>query len=279
MSDEQVQFAVPPGIVVVTTHGSIQSETAFSLMEMRSHTEAQGVRNINYVQQPGALVDKVRNDAARNLLKSPGQWLFFLDGDMVVEPDTLHRLLATAFHTHPHFDAVGCYTNLRGGLGLPTIDTGTGTWEPWFPGSGVVECMRTGAACLLIKRHVFERIPDPWFALRVPMRPMDALVETDNFCRTIFDGRNPFRGLPGNPWEQAEDAAARDPSTTQPWVPGEVGEDSSFCDRLTHAGLRLGVNTDIVVKHLTRITQDWTYLKEKLDQRDRERRWLSGMES
>jgi hypothetical protein len=273
------QFSVPPGLVVVTSHGSIVTDTAFALMAMRSYTEQQGLVNIQYAQQPGALVDKVRNDAARTLLKSQAQWLFFLDGDMAVEPTTLHALLATAFHTHPHFDVVGCYTNLRGGLGLPTIDTGTGTWEKWYPGSGVVEVMRTGAACVLIKRHVFERVPDPWFALRVPMRPLDALTETDTFCRTIFDGRNPFRGLPGNPWEQAEDAAARDPSAQTPWVPAEVGEDSSFCDRVTHAGLRIAVNTDIVVTHLTRIAQDWTYLRDKLEQRDKEHRWLSGMES
>ena len=88
----------------------------------------------------------------------------------------------------PHVDVLGAYCPLRGSLALPTIDTGTGTWESWYPGSGVIEAMRTGAAFLLCKRHVFEKLQDPWFRMRVPARPIDFMAEVDNWARMKFDG-------------------------------------------------------------------------------------------
>ena len=63
MTTQTIQ--IPSGMIICTTYGSIRSETAWSLMEARSYTEAQGVTNITYTQQPGTLVDKVRNDAMR----------------------------------------------------------------------------------------------------------------------------------------------------------------------------------------------------------------------
>lgn len=274
MTDATIQ--IPPGVVACTSWGSVVSETAFALLESRSFNEKQGLTNISYNLVAGALVDKARNDAVRQFLASPAQWIMFLDMDMLWEPQALFDLLVTAYGSHPHLDVVGGYCNLRGGTGLPTMDTGTGTWESWFPGQGVVNVMRTGAAFLLAKRHVFERIPDPWFALRVPMRPLDAAAEVDNFCHTIFDGENPFRRLPGNPWERMLDAMVRHPSNQSPWVAGEVGEDSSFCDRVKAAGMLIGVQTDIVVRHLVRSPQGPDFHKEAMDKRDREVRLLTG---
>ena len=265
-------FSVPQGIVGITTYGVIQTETAFWLAEARSHAESLGLKNIQYHQIHGTLVDKARNELMRRMLAGDAQWVLMLDGDMVGGNDVIARLLETAFGTHRHFDCVGAYCTLRGGVHLPTIDTGTGTWESHYPGTGPMEVMRTGGACLLIKRHVIERIPDPWFALRVPMKPLDAIAETDNFCRTIFDGRNPFRGLPNGLWEQMEQCAQQHPSNRQPWVPGEVGEDSSFCDRVTHAGFRIAVDTNIVVQHLVKIVHGPDdHRKAMLAQQEQER--------
>jgi len=256
---EQQQVAIPPGLVVCTTYGSIRHEFAQSLLELRSASEKNGLSNVAYAFLPGTLVEKARNEAVRQMLRSGAGWLLLIDGDMQFQPDSLHRLLATAYGEMPHADAIGAYCPLRGDLALPTIDSGTGTWESWFPGSGVLEVMRTGAAFLLVKRHVFEGLKDPWFRMRVPFdRWVAVMAEVDNFARTRFDGRNPFRGLPGAEWEKLEKAAQEDPSAVQEqFVPVEVGEDSGFCDRARNAGFRIFVHTDVVCGHVDTKIVSW----------------------
>jgi hypothetical protein len=205
------------------------------------------------------------------------QWLLFLDGDMTFPPDTLMRLVQTAYGEIPHADAVGAYCPLRGELALPTIDSGTGTWESWFPGSGTVEVMRTGAACILTKRHVYEALKDPWYAVRVPARPIDFMAEVDNFARIKFDGVNPFRGLPNREWERLEQCAEQDPATAGNFVPGEVGEDSGFCDRARNAGFRLFVNTDVITGHLETKTTTWQTHKEAVEKLEKQQRSFAGV--
>lgn len=271
---------IPPGHFVVTTYGSIRGETAQCLMETRSHSEKQGLVNVQWLMIPGTLVEKARNDAVRNMLRDPNAgWLMFADGDMTWQPDALLRILGTAYGELPHADVVGGYCNLRGDLALPTIDSGTGTWESWFPGSGTVEVMRTGAAFVLVKRRVFEGLKDPWYRVRVPARPIDFMAEVDNFARMKFDGANPFRGLLGREWERLEQCAMEDPSTTGDFVPGEVGEDSGFCDRARNAGFRIFVNTDIVTGHVDTKVTDWTQHKKAFGEMEKNQRLVAGCTS
>src|SRR5689334_9845883 len=141
------QLAIPSGVVCCTTYGPIRHETALAMSEMRSHSERNGLINIKWVTVNGILVEKTRNDAVRLLLSDPGlQWLMFVDGDCVMSPDALLNMVRIAYGEMPYVDVLGGYANLRGEPALPTIDTGTGTWESHFPGEGTIEVMRTGAA-------------------------------------------------------------------------------------------------------------------------------------
>lgn len=272
-----VTFQCPNGHVVVTTHGTIQADTHRCLSEMRSFTEKQGLRDLRWVLMPGSLVDKARNDACRGMLSDPGaQWLLFIDADMTFPQDALIKLLTTAYQSHPWADVVGGYCNLRGDQAIPTMDTGTGTWESHYPNAGVIEVIRTGAAFLLVKRHVCERIPQPWFALRVPMRPIDAFAEIDNFARIKMDGTNPLRDNPA--WVVLERIASQDPSSVPgQFQPAEVGEDSGFCDRVRHAGMRIVVNTDVVTGHLGQTTFNWETHREAMEKRKLDQRHLVGL--
>ncbi len=164
---------------------------------------------------------------------------------------------------------------LRGGA-VPTIDTGTGTWESHFPGSGMLEVIRTGAAFLLVKRHVFEKIPAPWFSTRQPNRWLDSFLEVDNLARTKMSGKNPFRDLPGRPWEALLEMASKDSQTAQ-GVQYEIGEDSGFCDRAKLHGFRIAVDTDIAIGHLDSIVLTGDTHKERMDQRAKEHRQLHGI--
>ena len=269
---------IPPGLFCITTFGPIRHETAWSVLEARSFTERHGINNIKYAMEPATLVERARNAAARQALREGHQYLFFCDGDTVLPPDAILHTLRTAYIEYPHADVVGGYVPLRGEMALPTIDTGTGTWESWFPGSGVIEVIRTGCAFLLIKRHVLEALSDPWFRVRVPSRPIDFMLEVDNFARIKFDGRNPMRDAPGDVWAKLEKCARDDPSASpENFTPIEVGEDSGFCDRARAAGFRIFVNTDIACGHVdTKIIVGADH-RRACDDRDRSQRLLAGI--
>lgn len=272
-------LSVPAGQVTVTTYGYITQQTVTSLMEARSFCEKQGAVNIAWTMQPGSLVDRARNAACREMLRDPAkQWLLFIDGDSTCTPDAVLHIVHTAFAEAPYAHVVGGYVPLRGDIALPTIDTGTGTWESWFPGSGIIEVIRTGGAFLLIKRAVLENLAEPWFRTRVPVRPLDFLAEVDNFARIKFDGRNPMRNLPGEPWERLEKCAREDPSAAPEQANySEVGEDSNFCDRVRAAGFRIVVNTDIACGHVDHRVLTGADHRKAIDERDKTQRLLCGI--
>lgn len=276
MADPQT-IQVPAGIIAMCSPGSIRVETALCLAEASKQLQARGIPH-RIAHFGGALVDKARNDALRAMLADPHcGYVIFIDGDMTFRPEQVGQLIESAYGPKAGWaDVVGGYCVLRGGA-IPTIDTGTGTWESHFPGSGPKEVIRTGGAFLLVKRHVAERMPDPWFACRYPMRWLDALAEIDNFARTKFDGANPFRDLPGRPWEQLTEMASQDGQSRQRTVGYEIGEDSGFCDRVRAAGMRIVVDTDLEIGHIDSIILTGATHKERMDARQKEHRQVHGI--
>ena len=269
---------IPPGMFCITTYGPIRHETAQCVMEARSFTERNGINNITYTMEPASLVERARNAAARAALASGQQYLIFCDGDTTLAPDAILAMLKTAYIDYPNADVVGGYVPLRGDIALPTIDSGSGCWETWYPGSGVIEVIRTGCAFLLIKRHVLEALRDPWFRVRVPSRPVDFMLEVDNFARIKFDGRNPLRDAPGDAWARLEKCAHDDPSAApEQFTPVEVGEDSGFCDRAKAAGFTIVVNTDIACGHVSTKILSGADHKKACAERDRMQGLLAGV--
>jgi len=272
------QVQVPSGLVCVTTYGMITQQTTQCLLAARSFAEKQGLSNIEWMMIPGSLVEKARNEAVRQMLRKGHGWLLFIDGDCTFEEAAIVQLVQSAYGEMPAADAMGGWCPLRGDLALPTIDSGTGTWESWYPGSGIVSVMRTGGAFLLVKRHVFEALKDPWFRMRVPARAVDFLGETDNWLRIKFDGKNPFREADPECWDRAMKAATEDPSiVVENFVPVEVGEDSGFCDRAKLAGFHLFVNTNIACGHVDYKVLSWTDHKKAMDETAKWQRLASGM--
>lgn len=254
---------IPPGMLAITTYGSLMPETVQCLMDLQRHNLANGVNNVHYTMVQGNLVDKARNEAARQMLMNPNmQYLLFIDADMTFAPDVMQKLLLTAYAPHAcqWADAVGAYCQLRGKPYLPTIDTGTGTWETHDANLGPIEVMRTGSACILVKRHVFERMEYPWYGVRPAPRALDVLAELDNYVRSKMDNRNPLRDSPT--WAVIEKCATEDAraqrSNPTAQLPGgflsSVGEDSNFADKMRALGLRIVVQTDAVTGHLEKNT-------------------------
>lgn len=252
----KTSITVPSGIVAITTYGPILADTAAALLAMQQRLTELQIRGIQFIFVPGNLADKARDEAAQMLLNTQHGWVTFIDADMQFEPTLLERLLTTAYGTHAQADIVGGWCCLGGDPYLPTIDTGTGTWEATPANVGVLPVIRTGGACLLIKRHVFERVPYPWFGIRYAGRPIDAMAEVDSFARQLYDGRNPLADKAE--WNKLFDIAstkaqedrARNPTRRDDLRVTTVGEDSGFCDKAHAYGMKIVVDTHAVCKHL-----------------------------
>lgn len=277
MAEDRIE--IPPGMVAITTFGSVRAETAQSLGDMRARAMELGLKNINWCMIHGGLVDKARNESVRQMLchKPKLEWLLFLDGDMVFGPALLELMLNTAFGTHKWADIVGGYAQLRGEPFLPTIDTGTGTWEFVDANTGVYEVIRTGGACALTKRHVYERMEYPWYGTRPTPRALDMLLEIDNFARCKLDGKNPFADM--KEWDALLNAAAEEAGKqrtvtdgTPGWEYGVVGEDSNFADHAKALGFRIVVNTHAVLGHVDKKVishDDMVQAKRKMEKQHR----------
>lgn len=280
------QVEVPAGLLALTTYGTVQPETVQSLLDLRGYNDANGITNIQYATVHGTLVDKSRNESVRMMLQNPNlKYIFFIDADMSFAPDLVQKILLTAYHPQgcSWADAVGGYCQLRGKPYLCTIDTGTGTWESHDARVGPIEVIRTGSACILIKRHVFERLDFPWYGVRPAPRPIDMLLEVDNFARCKMDGRNPLREHAA--WAVLEQCAKEEAATqySNPATHGpggfmsSVGEDSSACDRMKALGFRIVVQTDAVCGHIDRYTITPELHMEETAKAERMTRLASGI--
>lgn len=288
MSEPQ-KITVPPGALAVTTWGMLTVETSAALVEMRGFNERSGIKDVLYTFVAGGLVDRTRNESVRQMLMArlagqPLGWIVFLDADATFQPDVLDKLLHTAYALVPWADAVGAWCPLRGKPFLPTIDTGTGTWEPHDVNCGPLEVIRTGAHCILIKRHVYERMAFPWYGVRPAPRALDVMTEMDNYARCKLDGKNPLRETTA--WAQLEKAAAEDAQmqhmrghNTRIEQLSAVGEDSNFADKMRALGFRIVVNTDIVTGHVDRKVIGWEDHRDAMAEIRANQRLVQGVTS
>ena len=114
---------------------------------------------------------------------------------------------------------------------IPTIDTGTGTWETWYPGSGTVEVIRTRAAFLLVNRKV--------------------LVDIGAADGTLFPW---FRE--DHVWDNRADVPYAERNDL--WI----SEDLFFCLQAQRCGYPIFVHTGVQIGHIKsiKLTEDlWRY--------------------
>lgn len=260
-------------VATVVLSGTVEADFAAAREEMRAFNIEQGIRNVEYRNFHAVLVESGRDAVVSHALAEGYDFVLQIDADAApFAPHALAQLLARAFVQYPESDAFGAYAQLKQPPYLPTIDTGTGTWEVHYPGEGVLECIRTGGHFLLAKASAFSKIgAGPWFRTRNSLRPIDTLAELDNLARVHFDGENPFVVMPQ--WEALVEAAKRTGGGTVT----SVGEDSGFCDRLLAAGGRLFVDTDLVVGHVARTNISPQMLKAEVRARERAVRAACGV--
>ena len=139
-----------------------------------------------------------RNKLCADFLARPGapDWLFMVDTDMVLQADTVDRLIAAADPVEVPVLGGLCWS-LDGGKRVPVmyelVEKEPGrlafTRPARWPENAVMRVSATGAACLLIHRSVLEVVAKtagdvaaPWFRETAIGAPMALMGEDLTFC-------------------------------------------------------------------------------------------------
>lgn len=110
----------------------------------------------------GMPFDHARNTACETALREGFDWLFFLDDDVAIPPDTVTRLAS-----HGKDIVSGLYYRRAQPI-VPVMLRYDSKQVPqwisqWQTPGQLLEVDMVGAGCLLIHRRVLERVPSPWF--------------------------------------------------------------------------------------------------------------------
>lgn len=136
--------------------------------------------DMGFIFEQGPYVSFNREEIAARFMNGKGTHLFFVDSDMMFEPNVLDTLLA-----HDK-DIVGArYYRRQGKENDPAVKT-----RYDMPGASVPNHIyknyATATGCMLIKRSVFEKMPRPWFSLGLVEKPEG---EDIYFCRKAKENR------------------------------------------------------------------------------------------
>ncbi len=109
-------------------------------------------------------IDYNRNVIARDAIKNyDPDYLFWVDGDMVLECDTIERLMrhdkdivSGVYFKKESFEPV--MFSKQGNLYTPVLK---------WPSAGIFKVDAVGMGCCLIKAEVFRKVPPPWFKYEV----------------------------------------------------------------------------------------------------------------
>ena len=205
------------GTVAIPVRDQVKTPTVTSLIQ--SDFRYFAPRGVNRMFVQGSILTLQRNECIQRMR---GEWILFVDDDMVWDADAIARLVQT--RDEHDLDVVGGLCFRRTHPHQPTLyqrdDTDTQlyvTMEKW-PEDELVEVDATGCAFLLVTVRALEKIAGG------PMPPLDMRVggPPPNFFR----------------WE------------------GIKGEDIRFCEDLRAAGNKIFVDTSIKVGHVSEMIID-----------------------
>jgi hypothetical protein len=139
----------------------------------------------------GIYIANNQNELARLFLKSDAEYFWLTNDDQLYPPETLLRLLA-----HDK-DVCGVNSLLKGQPHPPLIYSegeGAGFYPYRYFRHGERGLVRVGAVAgggMLIRRHVFEKIADPWWEVHT-VYPTDGRKPTQSsedfdFCKKVTD--------------------------------------------------------------------------------------------
>lgn len=215
-----LQGAVPGGkcvgTIAICTRDSLSAQTAISWRMDKGTYLGPGEYALTYIVQGNVLVFQ-RNQCVRDM---DGDWLLFIDSDMVFQPGTIADIIQT--REKYDFDILGGLCHQRMPPYQPTVyrrvaeeHHGYTFLETW-PEGAAIEVDATGMAFCLIHKRVFDRILEANTGSPMPPREQRLLMPPPPFFR----------------WE------------------GEYGEDFDFCQQAKASGSRIYVDTTIEIGHV-----------------------------
>lgn len=209
----------PLGTIGLPCRDHVNAATVSSLITTDLRFSIEKARPIEVIIIQGNVLAWQRNEIINRMR---GDWLLFIDDDMVWRPDTIQRIVKT--REKHDFDMLGALCFRRAHPFQPTMymressDKGRYNFlESWKEGE-IVEVDASGMAFMLIHKRVFEMMIGgemPPFGVRMAMGGPPP---------------NIFR------WE------------------GSLGEDLRFCQEAKAAGARIYVDTSIEVGHRGEVT-------------------------
>jgi len=219
------------GTISIPVRDTVNAATATAL----THTDWTWIPPGRYVNRniiQGNILPLQRNGAVQRMI---GDWLMFIDDDMVWYPKDIGRLVAARDEVDA--DIMGALCFRRSAPYQPTLfmreNPTSGAYnylEDWT--EDIVEVDATGMAFVLIHKRVFEMIigsPMPPYGVRIGMNP------------TEF-----FR-----------------------WT-GVFGEDLQFCQDAKAVGARIFVDTRIEIGHVSEIEVRRRHFLQEVRDRDPE---------
>ena len=117
------------------------------------------------IQARGANIAENRNGIAERALAMGAEWIFYVDDDQVLAPDTLINLLK-----HDKDIVAGLYVSREAPF-IPHVYDREDERGFCFPrllnpfDGGLVQVKAAGSGCMLVKAKVFEKLEKPWWRL------------------------------------------------------------------------------------------------------------------
>ena len=205
----------PLGTIAFPVRDHVNAATMTSMMMSDFRWLPKG-KSLDHNIVQGSILTSQRNEAVQRMR---GEWLLFIDDDMVFPPDTIGKLV-NAREEHD-LDIIGGLCFQRSEPFRPTMymrefaTSGSYNFlEDWVDGE-IKEVDATGCAFMLIHERVFEMIAQG------PMPPYEERIKMGGPPPNFFR------------WE------------------GSLGEDLRFCQDAKAAGARIWVHTGIPIDHIT----------------------------
>ena len=157
---------MPKVLICVPTYENIMPDTFKAIYDMDKPCET----HFEFVR--GYDVATARNNCAKRMLDGDYTHLMLIDNDVTPPKDALVNLLAddldvvSGYYAHRNKgNDPSTLTNVckRGELNYSMQYSGDELRDELAKGNEVVRIHGGGMGCILIKRHVFERIAYPWY--------------------------------------------------------------------------------------------------------------------
>lgn len=172
-------------VCVASRDGVIQSDVLVATNNATIHAAAANVQvELSIAKYPYGVAMCRNRGVLEFLQRDRFDRILFIDDDVVIPEHAITALAGVDADI-----ALGCYGTVRLNPATGSFKTevlirpkGKDWITSWF--DGVIDADCGGGGCMMIRRHVFERIGFPWFQWPEQLTATDIVMQSDdgNFC-------------------------------------------------------------------------------------------------